>query len=156
MSKYKVGFLVNSNANAFCKNVEVVDLVDDYNYSEEEAEEIIKDEDKMIELLLETDYFDNNDIEDNFYYRQAFVNQVEKSITGVSKELYLTVADVKENLPAGFMGTIISWKNMIKGLSKFKKIIKTLDLEKEIKKMVDTSKRFFGFIDEEIKIDNIY
>ena len=45
---------------------------------------------------------------------------------------------------------------MIKGLSKFKKIIKTLDLEKEIKKLVDTSKRFFGFIDEEIKIDNIY
>ena len=53
MSKYKVGFLVNSNANAFCKNVEVVDLVDDYNCSEEEAEEIIKDEDKMIELLKE-------------------------------------------------------------------------------------------------------
>ena len=105
---------------------------------------------------LETDYFDNNDIEDNFYYRQAFVNQVEKSITGVSKELYLTVADVNESLPAGFMGTIISWKNMIRGLSKFKKLIKTLELEKEIKKLVDASKRFFGFIDEEIKIDNIY
>ena len=53
MSKYKVGFLVNSNANAFCKNAEVVDLVDDYGYSEEEAKEIIKDEDKMIELLKE-------------------------------------------------------------------------------------------------------
>ena len=24
MSKYKVGFLVNSNANAFCKNVELL------------------------------------------------------------------------------------------------------------------------------------
>ena len=106
--------------------------------------------------ILETDYFDNNDIEDNFYYRQAFVNQVEKSITGVSKELYLTVADINESLPAGFMGTIVSWKNMIKGLSKFKKIIKTLELEKEIKKLVDASKRFFTFIDEEIKIENIY
>lgn len=106
--------------------------------------------------ILESDYFDNNDIEDNFYYRQAFVNQVEKSITGVSKELYLTVADVNESLPAGFMGTIISWKNMIKSLSKFKKLIKTLELEKEIKKLVDASKRFFSFIDGEIKIDNIY
>ena len=45
---------------------------------------------------------------------------------------------------------------MIKGLSKFKKIIKTLELEKEIKKLVDASKRFFTFIDEEIKIENIY
>lgn len=53
MSKYKIGFLVNSNANAFCKNAEVIDLVDDYGYSEEEAKEIIKDEDKMIELLKE-------------------------------------------------------------------------------------------------------
>nr|DAK90070.1 MAG TPA: hypothetical protein [Caudoviricetes sp.] len=34
--------------------------------------------------------------------------------------------------------------------------IKTLDLEKEIKKLIDASKRFFGFIDKEIKIDNIY
>ena len=32
MSKYKVGFLVNSKANAFCKNVEVVDLIDNYGY----------------------------------------------------------------------------------------------------------------------------
>ena len=53
MSKYKVGFLVNSNANAFCKNVEVVDLIDDYGYSEEEAKEIIENEDKMFKLLEE-------------------------------------------------------------------------------------------------------
>lgn len=53
MSKYKVGFLVNSNANAFCKNTEVVDLVDDYGYSKAEAEEIINNEDKFSELFKE-------------------------------------------------------------------------------------------------------
>ncbi|WP_339004265.1 hypothetical protein LDK17_02575 [Fusobacterium polymorphum] len=53
MSKYKVGFLVNSNANAFCKNVEVIDLVDDYGYSEEEAKEIIGDENKLDDLFKE-------------------------------------------------------------------------------------------------------
>jgi hypothetical protein len=53
MSKYKVGFLVNSNANAFCKNTEVVDLVDDYGYSEEEAKEIIGDENKLDDLFKE-------------------------------------------------------------------------------------------------------
>ena len=53
MSKYKVGFLVNSKANAFCKNVEVVDLIDNYGYSEEEAKEIIENEDKIFKLLEE-------------------------------------------------------------------------------------------------------
>ncbi|ERT47676.1 hypothetical protein ABVN58_05745 [Fusobacterium polymorphum] len=53
MSKYKVGFLVNSNANAFCKNAEVIDLVDDYDYSEEEAKEIIGDENKLDDLFKE-------------------------------------------------------------------------------------------------------
>mgnify|MGYP000856393023 CR=1 FL=1 len=53
MSKYKVGFLVNSKANAFCKNVEVVDLIDNYGYSEEEAKEIIENKDKIFKLLEE-------------------------------------------------------------------------------------------------------
>ena len=47
MSKYKVGFYANSNANAFCTNAKVVDLVDDYGYTEKEAEEIINDEEKL-------------------------------------------------------------------------------------------------------------
>lgn len=53
MSKYKVGFLVNSNANAFSTNTEVIDLVDDYGYSEEEAKEIIEDENKLDDLFKE-------------------------------------------------------------------------------------------------------
>ena len=47
MSKYKLGFYANSNANAFCTNAEVIDLVDDYGYTEKEAEEIINDEEKL-------------------------------------------------------------------------------------------------------------
>ena len=47
MSKYKVGFYVNSNANVYSTNAEVVDLVDDYGYTEKKAEEIINDEDKL-------------------------------------------------------------------------------------------------------------
>ena len=44
MSKYKVSFSVNSNANFRSTNAQVIDLVDDYGYTEEKAEEIIKDE----------------------------------------------------------------------------------------------------------------
>lgn len=53
MSKYKVGFLVNSNANAFSTTAEVIDLVNDYGYSEEEAKEIIGDENKLDDLFKE-------------------------------------------------------------------------------------------------------
>lgn len=49
MSKYKVGFYVNSNANVYSTNAEVIDLVDDYGYTEKEAEEIINDEEKLKE-----------------------------------------------------------------------------------------------------------
>ena len=47
MSKYKIGFYVNSRANISSTNAEVIDLVDDYGYTEEKAEEIIKDEKKL-------------------------------------------------------------------------------------------------------------
>ena len=46
MSKYKVGFYVNSRANFYSTNAEVIDLVDDYGYTEKEAEAIINDEEK--------------------------------------------------------------------------------------------------------------
>ena len=47
MSKYKVHFFVNSNANFRSTNAEVIDLVDDYGYTEKEAEAIINDEKKL-------------------------------------------------------------------------------------------------------------
>ena len=47
MSKYKVGFYVNSRANIYSTNAEVIDLVEDYGYTEEKAEEIINDEEKL-------------------------------------------------------------------------------------------------------------
>lgn len=47
MSRYKVNFFVNSNANFRSTNAEVIDLVDDYGYTEKKAEEIINDEDKL-------------------------------------------------------------------------------------------------------------
>jgi hypothetical protein F3_00907 len=53
VSKYKVGFFVNSRANIRSTNAEVFDLIDDYGYTEEEAEEIIKDEEKLKEEFEE-------------------------------------------------------------------------------------------------------
>ena len=53
MSKYKVGFFVKNRANIRATNGEVIDLIDDYGYTEEEAEEIIKDEEKLKEEFEE-------------------------------------------------------------------------------------------------------
>ena len=47
MSKYKVGFYVNSRANVYSTNAEVIDLIENYGYTEKEAEEIINDEEKL-------------------------------------------------------------------------------------------------------------
>ena len=51
MSKYKIGFYVNSNANIYSTNAEVIDLVEDYGYTEKEAKETINDEEKLKEKL---------------------------------------------------------------------------------------------------------
>ena len=53
MSKYKVKFWCDSGANAFSCNTETVDLVDDWDYTEEEAKEIFESEEKQEEILDE-------------------------------------------------------------------------------------------------------
>lgn len=40
---------MNSRANVYSTNAEVIDLVEDYGYTEKEAEEIINDEKKLKE-----------------------------------------------------------------------------------------------------------
>jgi len=50
MSKYKLGFSIG---DSYCGENAEVDLIDDYGYTEEEAKEIINDDDKQYELFRE-------------------------------------------------------------------------------------------------------
>ena len=50
MSKYKLGFSIGES---YCGENAEVDLIDDYGYTEEEAKEIINDDDKQYELFRE-------------------------------------------------------------------------------------------------------
>ena len=50
MSKYKLGFSIG---DIYCGENAEVDLIDDYGYTEEEAKEIINDDDKQYELFRE-------------------------------------------------------------------------------------------------------
>ena len=46
MSKYKVKFYVSPNYTIGASMEEIIDLVEDYGFSEEEAKEILEDEDE--------------------------------------------------------------------------------------------------------------
>jgi hypothetical protein len=50
VSKYRVGFLLS---NSHSTNAKVIDLVDDWDYTEKEAKEIVNSDDKLNELLGE-------------------------------------------------------------------------------------------------------
>ena len=50
MSKYKLGFSIGAS---YCGENAEIDLIDDYGYTEEEAKEIINDDDKQYELFRE-------------------------------------------------------------------------------------------------------
>ena len=50
MSKYRIGFLLS---NSHSTNAKVIDLVDDWDYTEKEAKEIVNSDDKLNELLGE-------------------------------------------------------------------------------------------------------
>lgn len=53
MSKYKVKFWSDIRVNSKSIRREIIDLVDDYHFSEEEAKVIIENEDKLFDLFIE-------------------------------------------------------------------------------------------------------
>lgn len=53
MSKYKVKFWSDTRVNSKSIRKEIIDLVDDYHFSEEEAKVIIENEDKLFDLFIE-------------------------------------------------------------------------------------------------------
>lgn len=53
MSKYKITFWCDSGANIYSCNKETFDLIDDWNYTEEEAEYVLQNEEEQEKLLNE-------------------------------------------------------------------------------------------------------
>lgn len=52
MSKYKVKFWCDSGATSNSRNSEIVDLVDEWHYTEEKSKEVFESEEKQAELLM--------------------------------------------------------------------------------------------------------
>ena len=92
-------------------------------------------------------------LEDNFYYREAIGSQVTKCFSGVSDNPSLTLDDLKQKLPRGFMVTLGAWARMMKELNtaKIKATIRNIGITtKEINRLFDLSNKYMLWIYEEI------
>ena len=107
MSKYKVGFYVNSRANIYSTNAEVIDLVDDCGYTEEKAEEIINDEEKLkeeIDKLFTSTFYNDSKLQTTFILKKLELLDKEKNTDtykakeNIFKDFYKKYKNIKEKL----------------------------------------------------------
>ena len=81
--------------------------------------------------------------------------QTEKCLNGISENFILTIDDIKQRLPAGFMGTLGSWARMVKDLNtaKMRGIARKIGIdEKELNKLFDLSNKYMNWVYQDIAI----
>ena len=85
----------------------------------------------------------------------SFGKQTEKCLNGISEKLILSLDDIKQRLPAGFMGTLGSWARMVKDLNtaKMRGIARKIGIdEKELNKLFDLSNKYMNWVYQDIAI----
>nr|DAO73385.1 MAG TPA: hypothetical protein [Caudoviricetes sp.] len=96
---------------------------------------------------------EGEEIEDNFFYREAVGSQATKCLSGVSDNPALTLDDLKQRLPRGFMVTLGAWARMMKELNtaKIKTVIKNVGISRKyIDRLFKLSNKYMLWIYEEI------
>ena len=110
--------------------------------------------DKIFNNYFESDD-EGEDVENNLFYRDVIGKQTEKCLNGISENLILTLDDIKQRLPAGFMGTLGSWARMVKDLNtaKMRGIARKIGInEKELNKLFDLSNKYMNWVYQDIAI----
>lgn len=110
--------------------------------------------DKIFNNYFETED-EGEDVESNLFYRDVIGKQTEKCLNGISENLILTLDDIKQRLPAGFMGTLGSWARMLKDLNtaKMRGIARKIEIdEKELNKLFDLSNKYMNWVYQDIAI----
>lgn len=110
--------------------------------------------DKIFNNYFETED-EGEDVESNLFYRDVIEKQTEKCLNGISENLILTFDDIKQRLPAGFMGTLGSWARMLKDLNtaKMRGIARKIEIdEKELNKLFDLSNKYMNWVYQDIAI----
>ena len=101
---------------------------------------------------------EGEDVENNLFYRDVIGKQTEKCLNGISENLILTLDDIKQRLPAGFMGTLGSWARMVKDLNtaKMRGIARKIGIdEKELNKLFDLSNKYMNWVYQDIAIPEL-
>lgn len=101
---------------------------------------------------------EGEEIVDNFFYREAVGSQATKCLSGVSDNPALTLDDLKQRLPRGFMVTLGAWARMMKELNtaKIKSVIKNVGISRKyIDRLFKLSNKYMLWIYEEIAFSEL-
>lgn len=96
---------------------------------------------------------DGEDVENNFFYTEVIGEQAIKCINGVSETPILTLDDVNQRLPMGFMATLGSWARMVRDLdtAKMRGIARKLGIkDKELNRVFNFSNKYMEWVYQDI------
>ena len=96
---------------------------------------------------------EGEDIENNFFYTEVIGGQAMKCINGVSETPILTLDDVNQRLPMGFMATLGSWARMVRDLdtAKMRGIARKLGIkDKELNRVFNFSNKYMEWVCQDI------
>jgi putative uncharacterized protein FNV2258 len=96
---------------------------------------------------------EGEDVENNFFYTEVIGEQAIKCINGVSETPILTLDDVNQRLPMGFMATLGSWARMVRDLNtaKMRGIAKKLGIkDKELNRVFNFSNKYMEWVYQDI------
>lgn len=96
---------------------------------------------------------EGEDVENNFFYTEVIGEQAIKCINGVSETPILTLDDVNQRLPMGFMATLGSWARMVRDLdtAKMRGIARKLGIkDKELNRVFNFSNKYMEWVYQDI------
>lgn len=96
---------------------------------------------------------EGEDVENNFFYTEVIGEQAVKCINGVSETPILTLDDINQRLPMGFMATLGSWARMVRDLNtaKMRGIAKKLGIkDKELNRVFNFSNKYMEWVYQDI------
>ena len=96
---------------------------------------------------------EGENIENNFFYTEVIGEQAVKCINGVSETPILTLDDVNQRLPMGFMATLGSWARMVRDLNtaKIRGIARKLGIkDKELNRVFNFSNKYMEWVYQDI------
>lgn len=106
----------------------------------------------IAKAIYDNNFSGDDEVANNPYSKMEIAKSIALCGAIFEKEPRLTLDDIKQKLPIGFMVSLGAWARIIKELEKNKmvKLIKELRIESEIKKILDASNKYMLMVYKEI------